>query len=123
MSASRKIRNARGELVDLAAVPATRFKNELAAMFERVALGEPVAITKHDRPKAVLISYEEFEALMRERLAGLDELEKQFDALLAGMQGPKARAAMAAAFDAEPTRLKRAAAKAVPKRPRRSRTG
>ena len=113
-----KFRNAQGDLVDLAEVPATRFKNEFAAMFEQAALGKPVAITKHDKPKAVLISYEEFRALTSARSTGLGELESHFDALLAGMQGPKARAAMAAAFDAPPGRAPRRAAARVRKRRR-----
>jgi prevent-host-death family protein len=117
-----KFRNAQGDLVDLAEVPATRFKNEFAAMFEQAALGRPVAITKHATPKAVLISYEEFQSLMRARSAGLGELEAQFDALLEGMQKPGARAAMAAAFDAPPARVARVAMKAVRKR-RRAKAG
>ena|SRR5436189_5702859 len=115
-----KFRNAQGELVDLHRVPATRFKNEFAAMFEQAALGKPVAITKHDTPKAVLISYEEFQALMRARSPGLGDLEARFDALLEAMQSPKAKAAMASAFGAAPARIGRAAAKTVRKRRSRS---
>ena len=119
MPSTLKFRNAHGDLVDLAKVPATRFKNEFAAMFEQAALGKPVAITKHDTPKAVLISYEEFQALMRARSAALQELEAHFDAVLQSMQRPKAKAGMAAAFDAPPGKVARAAMKAVRKRPRR----
>lgn len=108
-----KFRNAQGDLVNVPEVPATRFKNEFAAMFEQAALGGAVAITKHDTPKAVLISYDEFQALMRSRSAGLGELEAQFDALLERMQTPKAKSAMAAAFEAPPGKVGRAAAKAV----------
>src|SRR5215212_2160287 len=114
---SLKFRNARGELVELRSVPATRFKNELAAMFEQAALGGAVAITKHDAPKAVLISYEEFQALMRARAPGLAELESRFDRLLESMQAPAAKAGMRAAFDAPPGRARRAvAAKRVRRR-------
>jgi prevent-host-death family protein len=111
-------RNAQGELVDLARVPATRFKNELAAMFEQAALGRPVAITRHDAPKAVLISYDEFRALMAARSPTLGDLEAEFDAVLEGMQSPSKRKAMAAAFDAAPAAIGRAAVKAAatPKR-------
>jgi|SRR5688572_30890104 len=122
MDRKLKFRNAEGELVDLAEIPATRFKNEFASMFEQAALGKPVAITKHATPKAVLISYEEFQSLMRARSAGLGELEAQFDALLEGMQRPRARAAMAAAFDAPPSHVARVAVKAVRKR-RRAKPG
>ena len=75
-----------------------------------------MAITKHDAPKAVLISYDEFRALMRARAADLGGLESRFDALLAGMQTRKSRAAMSEAFEADPARLARAAVKAVRKR-------
>lgn len=113
MPPTLKFRNAQGDLVNVPEVPATRFKNEFAAMFEQAARGGAVAITKHDTPKAVLISYDEFQALMRSRSAGLGELEAQFDALLERMQTPKAKSAMAAAFEAPPGKIGRAAAKAV----------
>lgn len=117
MSQPLRFRNAQGELVDLAQVPATRFKNELAAMLEQAALGRPVAITRHDTPKAVLISYDEFRALMASRNPSLGALEAEFDALLEGMQSPASRKAMATAFDAAPAAIGRAAAKAAtPKR-------
>ena len=117
MSQLIRFRNAQGELVDLTEVPATRFKNELAAMFEQAALGRPVAITRHDTPKAVLISYEEFRALMAARSPSLGALEAEFDALLEGMQSPASRKAMAQAFDAGSAAIGRAAVKAAtPKR-------
>ena len=50
-------RNRQGELVDLPTVTASRFKNEFGAIFELAALGGAIAITKHDQPKAVLLSY------------------------------------------------------------------
>ena len=120
MSPSIRFRNAQGVLVDLTEVPATRFKNELAAMFEQAALGRPVAITKHDAPKAVLISYDEFRALAAARSPSLGTLEAEFDALLAGMQRPASRKAMAAAFDAPPTAIGRAAVKAARPTPKRA---
>ena len=116
MSAALKFRNAHGDLVDIPSVAATRFKNEFGAIFERAALGGAVAITKHDTPKAVLISYDEFRALMRARSPGLDDLGAQFDALLERLQSPRAKKAMAAAFDASPAKLGRSAVKAAKKR-------
>lgn len=112
-----RFRNARGDLVDVAAVPATRFKNELAAMLEQAALGRPVAITRHDTPKAVLVSYEEFRALVEARTSSLGALEAEFDAVLERMQAPSARKGMAAAFEADPAAIGRAAVRAAtPKR-------
>lgn len=116
MPRALRFRNAQGELVDIPEVAATRFKNEFGAMFEQAALGGAVAITKHDAPKAVLISYDEFKSLLRARSPGLDDLEARFDALLDNMQTPKVRKGMAAAFDAPPASLGRAAVKAARKR-------
>ena len=67
-------RNLDGELVDVPTVAATRFKNEFGAIFEQAALGGAVAITKHNTPKAVLLSYAEFEALTKSASPALDEL-------------------------------------------------
>jgi antitoxin (DNA-binding transcriptional repressor) of toxin-antitoxin stability system len=53
--------------------------------------GGRVVITKHDSPKAVLISIEEFNALTRANRARLDTLSGEFDALPARMQTPAAR--------------------------------
>jgi prevent-host-death family protein len=109
-------RNRQGELVALPSVAASRFKNEFGAVFEKAALGGAIAITKHDSPKAVLISYPEFEALVRARFPDLEDLSAQFDGLLAGMQRPRARKAMTSAFEATPAQLGKAAAKAARRR-------
>jgi antitoxin Phd len=106
-------RNSQGALVDIPTVAATRFKNEFGAMFEQAALGGAVAITKHDKPKAVLLSFAEFESLVKPRAPALDDLSAQFDDLLARMQTPKAGKGMAAAFKAAPAELGRAAVKAA----------
>jgi antitoxin Phd len=106
-------RNRDGELVDVPTVAATRFKNEFGTIFEQAALGGAVAITKHNTPKAVLLSYAEFEALTKASTPALDELSDQFDHLLESMQTPRAKTAMASAFDATPEQLGRAAVKAA----------
>ncbi|OBG13021.1 prevent-host-death family protein [Mycolicibacterium celeriflavum] len=112
-------RNRDGELVDVPTVAATRFKNEFGAVFEQATSTGAVAITKHNTPRAVLLSYAEFEALTKAGAPALDELTEQFDDLLERMQSPKAKEGMAAAFDANPDQLGRAAVKAA--RPKRRR--
>ena len=62
-----RFRNARGDLVEVEAVAATRLKNEPGAIIEKVLTGGAVAITRHDAPKAVLISYEDFRSLAQAR--------------------------------------------------------
>jgi antitoxin Phd len=104
-------RNRDGELVDVPTVAATRFKNEFGAIFEQAAIGGAVAITKHNTPKAVLMSYAEFEALTKASAPALDELTERFDMLLERMQTPKAKDAMASAFDASAEQLGQAAVK------------
>jgi antitoxin Phd len=108
-------RNSRGELVDVPAVAATQLKNGVAAVLEQVMRGGAVAITRHEAPKAVLIGYEEFLALTRDRTPMLNDLAAEYDVLLARMQTPAARKAMAAAFNATPVELGRAAVKAARK--------
>ena len=94
-------------------VAATRFKNEFGAIFEQAALGGAVAITKHNTPKAVLLSYAEFEALTKASTPTLDDLSDEFDQLLETMQTPQSKDAMASAYDATPEQLGRAAVKAA----------
>jgi prevent-host-death family protein len=109
-------RNSTGELVDVPAIAATRFKNELARVLEQVMRGGAVAITRHDAPKAVLMDYEEFVALTRDRAPVLNDLVVEYDTLLERMQTPAARKAMDKAFNATPEQLGRAAVKAARKR-------
>ena len=108
-------RNKLGELVDIRSVPATRLKNEFGTIFELAVRSGAVAITKHERARAILISVEEFEALVGERACSLDALTGQFDGLLARMQTPAAKKGIAAAFKASPQALGRAAVKAARK--------
>jgi antitoxin Phd len=111
--ATLTFRNRAGELVDVPTVAATRFKNEFGTIFEQAALGGAVAITKHNTPKAVLLSYAEFEALTKASTPALDDLSDQFDQLLERMQSPRSKSAVASAFDATPEQLGSAAVKAA----------
>jgi prevent-host-death family protein len=115
-SAVIAFRNRRGETVDTSSVTATDAKKEFARMLEMVIQGGVVVITKHDAPKAVLLSVDEFNALAHAPSHKLDSLSGQFDALLARMQTPKARAGMKAAFAASPKQLGRAAVAAARRR-------
>ncbi|MBI3916974.1 MAG: type II toxin-antitoxin system prevent-host-death family antitoxin [Betaproteobacteria bacterium] len=109
-------RNSHGELVDVPAVAATRLKNEFGTVLEQAVRGGAVAITRHDTPKAVLVSYDEFQALVKDRTPSLNDLSVEYDELLARMQTPKSRRGMQTAFNAAPADLGRAAVKAARKR-------
>lgn len=91
-------------------------KNKFARVLEKAIQGEIVLITKHDAPKAVLISVEEFEALSRASDRKIDSLSAEFDALFSRMQGPAARKAMDDAFRASPAELGKVAVAAARKR-------
>ncbi len=104
------------ERPEAASVSATDAKNEFGRILEKVIQGGTVMITKHNVPKAVLISVDEFNALSRAHRVELDTLSDEFDALLARMQTPAARAGMKAAFDASPKQLGQAARAAARKR-------
>ncbi|MFO0701002.1 MAG: type II toxin-antitoxin system prevent-host-death family antitoxin [Nitrospira sp.] len=110
-------RNSRGQLVDISTVAATKVKNEFGAILEQTMHNGAVAITRHDTPKAVLLSFAEFESLMNERSRSLDNLHAEFDELLTQMQTPSARKGVEAAFHASTVELGRAAVKAVKKHP------
>jgi antitoxin Phd len=111
-----RFKNRRGEPVEADALTATQAKNEFGRLLERVIRGEVVVITKHDSPKAVLISMEEYQALARAPESQLNSLDAEFDTLLASMQTTKAKSAMKRAFSASPKQLGKAARSAARKR-------
>jgi len=88
---------------------ATQAKNEFGRMLERAIHGEPVVITKHDSPRAVLMSFAEFQALKQAPQAGLDTLRGEFDRLFEGMRTPTARRAVDRLFRMTPRALGKAA--------------
>jgi antitoxin Phd len=106
----------RAEPMQSVVISATEAKNEFGRILETVIQGGKVVITKHDSPKAVLISLDEFNALSNAHRAELETLSEEFDGLLAKMQTPAARAGMNAAFHATPKELGKAAVAAARKR-------
>lgn len=97
------MRNHRGERVEVEAVSATEAKNSFGRLLERTIAGGMVAITRHHEPRAILLSIDEYEALMKRVEDPIDRLRQDFDALVARMQTPAAKAAGAALFsESEP---------------------
>ena len=124
--ASLRFRNSRGAWVAISTVAATKVKNEFGTILDKATRDGAVAITRHDTPRAVLLSYEEFESLAQARSRNLDSLSNEFDELLESMQRPKVKKAMKGAFDATPAELGRnavnaAAKNALTRKPRKSR--
>lgn len=95
---------------------ATEAKNEFGRVLDEALQGETIVITKHDSPKAVLISIDKFNALEQAPQLKLNALTLEFDSLLLQMQTDKARAGMARAFKASPEQLGKAAVAAARKR-------
>src|SRR5262245_8460759 len=106
-------RNSRGETLEPSSVSASEAKSEFGRVLELAIQGRAVVITKHDAPKAVLISVEDFNALSGAAETKLDALSSEFDALLARMQTSKARRGMKAAFAASGKHLGKAAVAAA----------
>lgn len=97
-------------------VTATVAKNEFRRVLETATTRGRVVITKYRDPRAVLMSFDEYQRLLRAREPQLDTLTKEFDGLLAKMQAPRARAGTAAAFSMSSDELGAAAVAAAKKR-------
>jgi prevent-host-death family protein len=95
---------------------ATEAKNEFGRVLDQAIQGSTVVITKHDTPRAVLISMDKFNALQQAPQLKLNTLSTEFDALLARMQTAPARAGMKRAFNASAEQLGKAAVGAARKR-------
>jgi prevent-host-death family protein len=90
-------------------MPASEAKNRFAMVLDKVSKGQEVFITKHNAPKAVVISVEKFRELSAATTSVLDRLTAEFDARLARMQTSEAQSAMERAFNASSIDLGRAA--------------
>jgi prevent-host-death family protein len=99
----------RGEALTPLKITATDAKTQMGHVLETVLQGRVVLITKRETPKAAVIPMAEYEKFSRATEAKLNTLSGEFDALLARMQTPEARAGMQAAFDATPEQLAKAA--------------
>ena len=99
-----------------ASYTATEAKHKFGRVLELAIHGATVVITKHDAPRAVLISMDQFKALQDAPQMKLDTLSGQFDALLDRMQTRQARRGMSVAFNASPKKLGKAAVVSARKR-------
>lgn len=114
--AHNKISGRRTGGASQASYTATEAKNEFGRVLEQAIHGTTVVITKHDSPRAVLISMDRFQALRQAPQLKLNTLSEQFDALIDRMQTPAARRGMTAAFGASSKQLGKAAVAAARKR-------
>lgn len=103
------LRNPLGDNVDVPEFSATEAKNSFGRVLDTAFSQGMVAITKRDRPTAVVLSLDAYQALLDARDQALGSLSHEFDALLLQMQTPASRQGMMEAFDASPEALGQAA--------------
>jgi antitoxin Phd len=94
---------------ELPTITATELKNATADVFEQVATKQAVAITRHEKPRAVLLSVEQYEALTGQRPDWLEQLHEEYRGMLDRMQGSEQRAIADKLFQATPEELGEAA--------------
>src|SRR5215213_2589277 len=75
-------------------VSATEAQNNFGRVLGKVAEEGVVYITKYDRPHAVVISVDRYEALVGASDPDLADLAHEFEAMLEAMQTPEARQAV-----------------------------
>ena len=102
-------RNRSGELMEMPSYAATDAKNSFGKLMQAATRKGAVAITRHNAPEAVLLSMEQYQALVDAGSHQLDDLSNEFDAMLAQMQTPKAKRGARTAFNAAPSALGKAA--------------
>ena len=102
----------REQLGSLTTMRASDAKNQFGQALDSALSGRAVLITKHDQPKAILMSIEEFDAMtMRQRK--LDALSAEFDAMYARMQTPESKAGVDRFLAAKPEDFGAAAVEAA----------
>jgi antitoxin Phd len=100
---------------ELPPVSATALKNSPADVLDRVAEVGAIAITRHDKPRAVLLSLDQYREMGGTGVDWLSDLKAEYRGLLDKMQEPAEKAAAEKAFLASPEELGRAALEAATK--------
>lgn len=106
-SSAIRMYNPAGVVSEVAAVPATAVKNAMAEVMDLTVAEGMVALTRHGKVRAVLLSVDTYEGLVKRAGDPLEKLSGQFDRMLASMQGAKARNAANAVFGPLPVKPSR----------------
>lgn len=101
------------QLESLPSVSATQLVGAIQKVTATVASEGAMVVTRHDEPTMVLVSVERYLQMASASQPDLGALTRQFDELVASMQGREAAAAMAAAFAMTPEQLGAAAVRAT----------
>jgi prevent-host-death family protein len=99
------LRNHRGEHIAVPEFSATEAKNSFGKVLDTAISQGMATITKRDRPTAVVLSLDAYQALLDAQHRPLEQLSHEFDTLLQQMQRPKAQDAVLEAFHAAPEAL------------------
>lgn len=89
-------------------LPSSAVQNEFGRILDQ-AREQDIVITRHDVPRAVLVSIARYRELVGREAAVLDTLQEQFDALYARMQTSELDAGTARGFRATPAEMGQAA--------------
>lgn len=92
-------------------VSATDAQNNFGEVLNRVARDGRVFITRYRRPEAVVLSVQEYEALIGHEPIDLDALEREFESIVAHMQSPGQRTATDVLFSMSGADTEKAAAR------------
>jgi prevent-host-death family protein len=103
-------------LQELPTVTATELKQSTADVLDQVSAGKAIAITRHDKPRAVLISIEQYKELTDGQSGWLEDLQAEYRGMLDSMQAPEQKAAAQRLFEATPEELGVAAVRGAQRR-------
>lgn len=109
-------RNRSGDIVEMPRYAATAAKNSFGKLMQAASRKGAVAITRRNEPEAVLLSLDEYQALVESGANKLNNLTAEFDSMLDQMQTSKSKRGAKTAFNATPTTLGRAAVRNIRKR-------
>jgi antitoxin Phd len=90
-------------------VTSTEAQNTFGSIVDRVARDEVVMITRHAKPRVVMLAYERYRDLVGTEATLLPSLAAAFDAQFVRLQTPDVWAKTVAGFRASPAAMSRAA--------------
>lgn len=91
------------------AVTSTEAQNSFGDIVDRAARDEVVMITRHAKPRVVMLAYERYRDLVGAEASLLPTLAAAFDAQVARLQTPDVWTKTVAGFRASPAAMSRAA--------------
>jgi GTP1/Obg family GTP-binding protein len=90
-------------------IASTEIAKQMQDVNDKVSRHGAAVITKHDKPVMVMMTVDHYKKLAAGATPDLDALTREFDEMVAAMQGKDFSAKALAAFNASPTELGRAA--------------